>query len=1010
MKAVPIPVCRLLALLCLFPGGVPPLLAAADATLPNADFNEGKTSPAGWVPEGGGRWVDHSILEVDGSGSDSSRWKSVPVPLRPGGVYRFRAHVRRVRGSGIATMGADFANSDLSGLKTSWEWRESVFREASPIPRKSTFHLGQWHAKGAIQFDGVRLNRVVPIYLATDNGALGEGESILDGTYRFSGSFSRLGGNDHRPLKEATAGFNSNRWVFGPGSCATYRFQVPGHAFLSGHVLLNLCYCANDGLCRVETSRDGRTWFPLATTGKLGELAADVPPGQFPAKALWLRVRADGDSTLFQVDRIGFEGRLEGNPAAASGETRYADVVAEGAPARVERFFLERPPGTGQDLLVAEVRNTGRTDAVLSVTLDDPLLPKPVLRKRSVPAGGIVRFALPLKAGSAGRRKVSLAVSAPGGAPERVAFECSVPELRRTDYGWRLPDGQGGQVGLWWCRADRKVPRKRPLPRAAATAVRIDAARNDVEDAQIVVAPTRPLRGLTATVSRLSGPGGATIPKDAVRILRAYYHFVSHPTDSIGLWGWWPDALPPLDAPLDVPAGENQPIWVQVHVPATAPPGDYAGTVSLKAEGFSASIPITLHVWNFALPERNHLETAFGLNVGTIFRYQNLKTEADKRRVLDLYFQSFAEHRISPYNPTPMDPIRTRFRTDETPPRVEMDFAAFDAAMERALRKWNFTGFRLPIQGMGGGTYHKRYPPKIGPFTEGTSAYQMLFSNYVGRIEGHLREKGWLDLAYVYWFDEPAPRDYPFVAAGMRRLKHCAPGLRRMLTEQPGDNALAGLVDIWCPVSYNYDGKAAAACRARGEKFWWYVCTEPKAPYCGLFIDHPATELRVWLWQTWKRGIVGTLVWQANYWTSQTAFPDRPQNPYEDPMGYVTGYGTPKGTRRFWGNGDGRFIYPPLAAAEPGRNGGRPVVAPPVTSIRWEMLREGIEDYEFLYLLRERLERRGKRLPSQTRKRFEALLDVPPEISADMTDFTTDPTPIYTRRRAIAEAIEALGE
>ncbi len=53
---------------------------------------------------------------------------------------------------------------------------------------------------------------------------------------------------------------------------------------------------------------------------------------------------------------------------------------------------------------------------------------------------------------------------------------------------------------------------------------------------------------------------------------------------------------------------------------------------SLKAEEFSASIPITLHVWNFALPERNHLETAFGLDVGAIFRYQNLKIEADKRR------------------------------------------------------------------------------------------------------------------------------------------------------------------------------------------------------------------------------------------------------------------------------------------------------------------------------------------------------------------------------------------
>jgi len=78
-----------------------------------------------------------------------------------------------------------------------------------------------------------------------------------------------------------------------------------------------------------------------------------------------------------------------------------------------------------------------------------------------------------------------------------------------------------------------------------------------------------------------------------------------------------------------------------------------------------------------------------------------------------------------------------------------------------------------------------------------------------------------------------------------------------------------------------------------GEKFWWYICTGPKAPYCTLFIDHPGTELRVWLWQTWQRNIEGVLVWQTNYWTSNTAYPDQP------------------------------------------------VLAGPVDSIRWEMLRDG---------------------------------------------------------------------
>jgi hypothetical protein len=125
-------------------------------------------------------------------------------------------------------------------------------------------------------------------------------------------------------------------------------------------------------------------------------------------------------------------------------------------------------------------------------------------------------------------------------------------------------------------------------------------------------------------------------------------------------------------------------------------------------------------------------------------------------------------------------------------------------------------------------------------------------------------------------------------------------------------------------------------------------------------------------------------------------------------MGYVADHTTPKGTKQFWGNGDGRFLYPPESAAVPGHAGGEPVIEPPVSSIRWEMLREGIEDYEFLCLLRELLTKRRGSLPAEQVKQYEELLTVPAAITRDMTAFSTDPAPIYARRNAIAEAVEWL--
>jgi len=344
---------------------------------------------------------------------------------------------------------------------------------------------------------------------------------------------------------------------------------------------------------------------------------------------------------------------------------------------------------------------------------------------------------------------------------------------------------------------------------------------------------------------------------------------------------------------------------------------------------------------------------------------------------------------------------------DEAELTVRFDFSAWDKAIQRAIDKFHFNSFRLTIPGLGGGTFHARYQPQLLGFSEDTPHYKILFNSYCRQLQEHLRERGWLDEAYIYWFDEPAPKDYAFVMNGFRKLIQAAPDLNRMLTEQI-EPQLVGGPNIWCPVSPNYKPGPARERQELGEKIWWYICTGPKAPYCTLFIDHPGTELRVWLWQTWQRNIEGILIWQTNYWTSSAAYPDpkNPQNPYLDPMSWVSGYSTPKGRKRPWGNGDGRFIYPPEAAAD--AHPPAPVLDGPVDSIRWEMLRDGIEDYEYLTMLKALLDRKEQKLSPRQARYYRSLLEVPSEITTDMTIFTKDPAPIEKRRDLIAHAIAKL--
>lgn len=332
----------------------------------------------------------------------------------------------------------------------------------------------------------------------------------------------------------------------------------------------------------------------------------------------------------------------------------------------------------------------------------------------------------------------------------------------------------------------------------------------------------------------------------------------------------------------------------------------------------------------------------------------------------------------------------------------EFDWSNWDAAMARAFDQYHFNSFNMPAPGLGGGTFHARYEPELLGYAEDAPQYKAAFTAWYQHAEAHLREKGWLDDAFIYWFDEPEPDDYEFVMNGFHKLKAAAPGLNRMLTEEVTPELVGG-PNIWCPVSFNYNHEQAEQRRAAGDTFWWYICTGPKAPYATLFIDHPGTELRVWLWQTWERGIEGILIWQTNYWTSSAAYPDIPQNPYEDPMGWTSGYSTPAGVKRPWGNGDGRFMYPPLAAAN-GRPSG-PVLDKPVGSIRLEMLRDGIEDYEYLSRLHVLMHEYSKAHPDADLSAYKRLCEVPDTISESLTQFTWDPAPIEAHRASVARAI-----
>ncbi|MBN1947417.1 MAG: DUF4091 domain-containing protein [Bradymonadales bacterium] len=337
---------------------------------------------------------------------------------------------------------------------------------------------------------------------------------------------------------------------------------------------------------------------------------------------------------------------------------------------------------------------------------------------------------------------------------------------------------------------------------------------------------------------------------------------------------------------------------------------------------------------------------------------------------------------------------------------IDADFSRFDVAATYAFDELGLDSFRLPLYNFASCSWSSTHRATLLGYPWGTPEYEALFTEVLQIVTGHLEDRGWLELAYAYPFDEPNESQIPLVIEGMSLLHQAEPDLRRLLTK-PALDELVGSVDIWVPLISDHDPVWAQERQEAGEEVWWYVCTGPRAPYPNNFIDHPGIEHRIRFWMAFMRGVTGSLYWQTTYWTNDTVFePPDYQDPWSDPQSYYY-Y---EGQAGKWGNGDGRLVYPPREWAD-----GQERIEGPTPSLRWELLREGIEDYEYFWMLREAAaELEESHLTSrELLDRARRLLQIPETIFTSTTEYTDDPYLLADHRAQVAatlvEILDVLG-
>lgn len=471
-----------------------------------------------------------------------------------------------------------------------------------------------------------------------------------------------------------------------------------------------------------------------------------------------------------------------------------------------------------------------------------------------------------------------------------------------------------GQEPVIWVASPWQHVLREAAPGAARTAS-IVAARNEYEPVRIIVrAGAEPLRDVRVVVSDLRGPAG-TIAADQLAVFREHYVHIFQPSHaSPAPAGWYPDALIPLresESPARFPGvapeiapETNQGFWVDVYVPRTTPPGAYSGSILVDAgTGSLGSVPLELQVEPFTLPDTIAMRSHFGELGARLARQLQMEVDSPEfAAVEDRYIDLLLAHRAIPSSLGSIWPAWTR--------EGGIDDRHSGSRLRAMVEDRHVNALCVPF-------LYRADPERCQAYLRDMAAY--------------LRDKGWLDLAYIYLEDEPNnAAEYETVRQQGALIRDS--GIKRLCTEQtvtsdPAWGTLYGAVDIWCPLWCLFDEPSARARQELGEDLWSYTALcqgRGKTPFWE--IDYPPVHFRAPFWISWNLGLKGVL-----YWSS--IFRAAGQDPWTAPYLKTRYHREP-----YWG--EGLLVYP-------GQDAGQRA---PVPSIRLKLIREGLEDFEYMTL------------------------------------------------------------
>ncbi|HRO85050.1 MAG TPA: DUF6067 family protein [Niabella sp.] len=456
--------------------------------------------------------------------------------------------------------------------------------------------------------------------------------------------------------------------------------------------------------------------------------------------------------------------------------------------------------------------------------------------------------------------------------------------------------------------------------------------KNEKIHTQLVVFSKRNINDLKISVSDLLNNEGNIISKDNISTGFVQYVMTDEFKDGCGHRkaenfdsSMVADIINTNLNSINVEKNTTQPVWLTISIPETAYTGNYNGTIKVFADK-EYDLKISLNVIDRTLPSPKDwsFQLDYWQHPAAIARVHNLKLWSDEHfEQMRKYYTMLANAGQKIITAAIVDEPWGHQTYDDFPGLIQWtkkkdgtwhyDYSLFDkyidfvmsCGIKERINCYSMVPWKIAFK------YYDEKFEKDTVFKEaiGTPAYNKYWGTMLKNFTKHLKEKGWFEITTIAMDERPMKAMKSVIAL----LKTIDPNWKVSLAGDYHPEIEEDIFDYCVASRWTFPNEVLTKRKQQGKTSTWYTCCTEKYPNEFTF---SAPDEAVWTgWYTAATEMDGFLRWAYNSWT---------KDPLKDSR-FIT-----------WPAGDTYQVYPG-----------------PLTSIRFEKLIEGVQDFEKINILRE---------------------------------------------------------